>query len=128
MKYHIVLIIILWNLLSCDKVDLKNELEFVTGEYEWYYSYKGVGDSFNAQNQTEKYGIRIKNNSKLCIFRNGEAFFKGTIDVATYNKEGGLLLMAGPDDNRISLIYKDNQLEVQSIPMFGYINYFKRIK
>jgi len=128
MRKTIEIIFILILFFSCKKEDFKHEFVNVVGDYEWYYSYRDIGDSYTKETETNKYGIRVKENSKLFIFKNDDLIYKGIINNSAYWENETIFLVSESNKEKFYLEFHNDELSVESIPFGGYKNYFKKVK
>lgn len=58
--------------LSCRKADIIVPFDEIQGEYEWYYSYNDIDDSYGFDAIEDQYGIRITKKGCVQLYKNGK--------------------------------------------------------
>lgn len=125
---HIIIIVLGFILtLGCKKVDVKEQAPLKIGDYEWYYSEDSFGTGYYSSSSEDKYGIRIKDNSKLFIFKNGSKIYKERI-TKIEEIDSVVYIEAGKENNKIKCEIQDFVLITSYLPFEGFTNEFKRIK
>ena len=71
MKISISIVLLILLASSCRKKDIDVPFKDIKGDYEWYYSNNGAGDSYAFDTSEDKFGIRITGNGRLKFFKNG---------------------------------------------------------
>jgi hypothetical protein len=112
---------------TCKKANLKTYNQEIIGDYEWYYSVRDLGDSYSFDSHPDKYGIRIKSNSKLFIFKNDEIIYKGTIESISHTYFGGHKLQMRDKDLSVEFEISEDILNSENWPFQGYKNEYKKI-
>ena len=109
--------------ISCGKIDKSAYVDAV-GDYEWVYSLAEVGDSYAFDTVEDRYGIRIKENSKIFLFKNGKKIEKQKIKTARRFSDNHTVLTI--EKNGIELRYeiKNNVLTSTEYPYKCYSNQF----
>lgn len=119
---------ILWFILilvSCNKHDITDSQSEIIGDYEWFYSLDSFYNTTAQDNTSDKWGIRIKSNSKIFVFKNEEEIFKGKITSIvpeSVNGTGGWDISVQHKDFTTVLRFKDNQLKSWHWPFDGNTN------
>lgn len=72
MKSILYILSILLISLSCRKKDITVPFDEIQGEYEWFYSYNDIGDSYAFDAIEDQYGIRITKKGRVQLYKNGK--------------------------------------------------------
>lgn len=111
---------------SCKKANLRSYNTHIIGDYEWYYSVKDLGNSYSFDSQDDKYGVRIKRNSKLYIFKNDEIIYKGTIESIWNSNQGVYGFSVRDNGSKILFEIHGDILQSTNWPYEGYTNKYKK--
>lgn len=124
MKF-IVFIFFIVCLLGCKKVKFTSDQEKCVGDYEWAYSTSEMGPTVSQNEIADFYGIRIKDKTRLTIYKNGKKEITGFITgIYSYNK--GYKLKFESNENLFYFIFENEMLMSTDYPLEGYKNFYIR--
>ncbi len=117
--------------VGCNKYKLSSDHE-VIGDFEWGYSSNDSFESTSQDNYVHRYGIRIKDNSKVYVFKNDEIIYKGKIEeiipqssekywIKVFDNNGYIV-----DDGYTFFQYESGLIISENWPLHNYDNYYFR--
>ncbi len=110
-------------LLSCSKVS-RVERQAIKGSYDWYYSYNGFAESFSSQETEDKFGIHIKGNGNVFLYKNDEEVLKGKITEFVSSSANFIVKWNKWDQSTFTI--NDNQISYKVWPFSEHTNYFNK--
>lgn len=113
-------------LVSCNKHNITDSQSEIIGDYEWSYSLDSFYNTSAQDNHNDKWGIRIKPNSKVFVFKNQEEIFKGKITSVVSKSTNGWSIRVEHKDFVTGLTFIDNQLESSQWPFEEFTNMYQK--
>lgn len=114
---------------SCKKVNIRKDYPELSGEYEWYNTSDTTGTLYTYNPTGDQYKIRIKDNSKVLIYKNGVKIYKETILSAQPDSLSptGINLLAGKGYKEFTCTIDSGYLITRYLPFAAYTNEYKKV-
>lgn len=128
-KYLFLTILIFAISISCKKVSIRKDYPELSGEYEWYNTSDTTGSLYTYNPVGDQYRIRIKDNSKVLIYKNGNKIYKETIISAEPDSLSptGINLTAGKGYKEFHCTIDGDYLKTPYLPFAAYTNEYKKV-
>lgn len=110
---------------GCKKEKFSSDEKQCIGDYEWAYSNLEANSyTITQSNDSDYYGIRIKENMKVEVYRNGKTIFKGIITEIRQYIVDVFILEIESNKKIIELKYEDGFIISKDYPFEEYKNYY----
>lgn len=121
---HYLLIGILSILFACNKDSYLKNYPEIKGDYNWELSYFKDFTTVQKEDIDPKFGLRIKNNKHIEIYKNAELELSGEIIAIDKKSDGTIEFTVKFGQIAHSFAFSNNQLRSETYPFTAVYNIY----